>query len=102
MLNSHLFSAIPKCFNDGSIILETSGYATENNRIEVCYFTWVCEYAAPMRLMKERVVSQGYLQILGASRTVIGLVAGFGELIGYCLRLGIGYLRSNAANYSFV
>ena len=33
-----------------------------------------------------------YLAILGASGTVIGITAGFGELVGYGLRLVSGYL----------
>lgn len=39
-----------------------------------------------------RSITGPYLAILGASATVVGLVAGFGELIGYGLRLLSGFI----------
>ncbi|MGB8686232.1 MAG: hypothetical protein WCD53_02670 [Microcoleus sp.] len=39
-----------------------------------------------------RSITGYYLGVLGASATVVGLVAGLGELIGYGLRLVTGYL----------
>src|SRR5262249_46001528 len=39
-----------------------------------------------------RSITGPYLAVLGASATVVGVVAGFGELIGYVLRLVAGYL----------
>jgi len=46
-----------------------------------------------------RSITGAYLQVLGASGTVVGLVAGFGELIGHGLRLGIGYLSDQTRKY---
>ncbi|MBD2297992.1 MFS transporter [Nostoc sp. FACHB-190] len=46
-----------------------------------------------------RSITGAYLQVLGASGTVVGLVAGFGELIGYGLRLVIGYLSDQTRKY---
>ncbi|MBE9205379.1 MFS transporter [Nostoc sp. LEGE 06077] len=46
-----------------------------------------------------RSITGAYLQVLGASGTVVGLVAGFGELIGYGLRLIIGYLSDQTRKY---
>jgi predicted MFS family arabinose efflux permease len=46
-----------------------------------------------------RSITGAYLQVLGASGTVVGLVAGFGELIGYGLRLVIGYLSDQSRKY---
>ncbi|BBD57925.1 hypothetical protein NIES2109_06930 [Nostoc sp. HK-01] len=46
-----------------------------------------------------RSITGAYLQVLGASGTVVGLVAGFGELIGYGLRLAIGYLSDQTRKY---
>ncbi|WP_315863119.1 MFS transporter [Thermosynechococcus sp.] len=40
-----------------------------------------------------------YLGVLGASGTVVGLVAGLGEFIGYGLRLGIGYVSDRTRAY---
>lgn len=38
-----------------------------------------------------RSISGAFLGSLGASGTVVGLVAGGGELLAYGLRLGVGY-----------
>lgn len=40
-----------------------------------------------------------YLAMLGASATLVGLVAGTGELIGYGLRLGSAYFVSRTRHY---
>jgi len=40
-----------------------------------------------------------YLATLGASATVVGLVAGAGELIGYGLRVGSGYVVGRTGRY---
>ncbi|MEW6481551.1 MAG: MFS transporter [bacterium] len=40
-----------------------------------------------------------YLALLGASATVVGIVAGFGELVGYGLRLISGYISDKTGRY---
>ena len=40
-----------------------------------------------------------FLSILGANATTVGLVAGFGELLGYCLRLVSGYISDRTRKY---
>ena len=46
-----------------------------------------------------RSITGPYLAILGASGTVVGLVAGFGELVGYALRLVSGYISDKTGRY---
>lgn len=46
-----------------------------------------------------RSITGPYLAVLGASATVVGVVAGFGELIGYGLRLVFGYLSDRTGQY---
>jgi MFS family permease len=46
-----------------------------------------------------RSIAGPYLALLGASGTVVGLAAGFGELIGYGLRLVFGYLSDRTRRY---
>jgi MFS family permease len=46
-----------------------------------------------------RSITGAYLGSLGASGTVVGLVAGFGELIGYGLRIAIGFLSDRTRQY---
>jgi MFS family permease len=46
-----------------------------------------------------RSITGAYLGVLGASGTVVGLVAGLGELIGYGLRLLTGFLSDHTQQY---
>jgi MFS family permease len=46
-----------------------------------------------------RSITGPYLAILGASATAVGFVAGFGELIGYAVRLASGYLSDRTGRY---
>lgn len=54
---------------------------------------------ADMTYEGARSVTGPYLAILGASGTVVGIVAGFGELIGYGLRLVSGYISDRTRKY---
>lgn len=49
-----------------------------------------------------RSISGQYLAILGASGFVVGIVAGFGELIGYGFRLVSGYVSDKSGKYWLV
>lgn len=46
-----------------------------------------------------RSVSGPFLAVLGASGAVVGIVAGFGELVGYGLRLVSGYFSDRTRRY---
>ncbi|MCX7851151.1 MAG: MFS transporter [Caldilineales bacterium] len=46
-----------------------------------------------------RSIAGPYLALLGAGGTVVGVVSGFGELIGYSLRLVSGYLSDRTRRY---
>jgi MFS family permease len=46
-----------------------------------------------------RSVTGPFLAVLGASGTVVGIVAGFGEFIGYALRLASGYWADKTQRY---
>ncbi|MBF2097173.1 MAG: MFS transporter [Gloeomargaritaceae cyanobacterium C42_A2020_066] len=46
-----------------------------------------------------RSITGAYLGVLGASGAVVGLVAGLGELIGYGLRLFVGYWSDRTRQY---
>jgi MFS family permease len=54
---------------------------------------------ADMTYEGARSITGPYLAVLGASATVVGIVAGFGELIGYGLRLAAGYLSDRTGRY---
>ncbi|MDI3533830.1 MAG: hypothetical protein PWQ82_195 [Thermosediminibacterales bacterium] len=46
-----------------------------------------------------RSVTGPFLELLGASASVVGFVAGFGEFVGYGLRLLTGYFADRTARY---
>ena len=54
---------------------------------------------ADMTYEGARSITGPYLAILGASGTIVGIVAGFGELIGYGLRLVSGYVSDRTGKY---
>lgn len=46
-----------------------------------------------------RSINGPYLATLGAGATVVGIAAGFGEFIGYAVRLGSGWLSDRTGRY---
>jgi len=54
---------------------------------------------ADMTYEGARSITGPFLAILGASGAVVGFVAGFGELVGYGLRLVSGYLADRTGRY---
>jgi MFS family permease len=54
---------------------------------------------ADMTYEGARSVTGPYLAVFGASAVVVGFVAGFGELIGYGLRLVSGYISDRTGQY---
>ncbi len=46
-----------------------------------------------------RSITGPYLALLGAGAAAVGAVAGFGELVGYALRLAAGYLSDRTGRY---
>jgi hypothetical protein len=62
----------------------------------------VANLFADMTYEGARSVTGPFLGSLGASATVVGFVAGFGELIGYSFRSVSGYLADKSAKYWIV
>ena len=54
---------------------------------------------ADMTYEGARSITGPYLAVLGASGTIVGIVAGFGELVGYALRLVSGYISDRTGRY---
>jgi MFS family permease len=54
---------------------------------------------ADMTYEGARSIAGPFLQTLGASGWVVGAIAGFGELVGYALRLGSGLLADKTRRY---
>ncbi len=54
---------------------------------------------ADMTYEGARSITGPYLALLGASATAVGVLSGFGELIGYGLRLVSGYISDRTGKY---
>src|SRR5882724_4694500 len=54
---------------------------------------------ADMTYEGARSITGPYLAILGANAAVVGFVAGFGEFVGYGLRLVSGYIADRTGKY---
>jgi hypothetical protein len=54
---------------------------------------------ADMTYESARSITGPYLALLGASATVVGIVSGFGELVGYAIRLVSGYVSDRTVRY---
>jgi MFS family permease len=46
-----------------------------------------------------RSVTGPFMALLGANATIVGIVAGFGEMLGYLLRLPAGYISDRTGKY---
>src|SRR6185437_7836333 len=54
---------------------------------------------ADMTYEGARSITGPYLAILGANAAIVGFVAGFGEFVGYALRLVSGYFADRTGKY---
>jgi len=54
---------------------------------------------ADMTYEGARSITGPFLAILGASGAAVGFIAGFGELVGYGLRLVSGYISDKTGRY---
>ena len=54
---------------------------------------------ADMTYEGARSINGPYLGLLGVTATAIGIVSGVGELVGYAVRLGSGYLADLSGRY---
>jgi MFS family permease len=72
-----------------------------NNQIALRFvlLLGVVSLFADMTYEAARSITGPYLSILGASATVVGLVAGLGELIGYGLRIVSGVISDRTHRY---
>ncbi|MCL6525005.1 MAG: MFS transporter [Thermoflavifilum sp.] len=65
-------------------------------------FLGIISLFADMTYEAARGINGPYLEILGASATVVGVFTGLGELIGYGLRLLSGYISDRSHRYWLV
>ncbi len=84
--------------------METPAKTTDHNissktALRFVVMLGVVSLFADMTYEGARSINGPYLAILGASGTIVGVVSGLGELIGYSLRLVSGYFSDETRNY---
>jgi MFS family permease len=72
---------------------------SNNSALKFVLLLGVVSLFADMTYEGARSIAGPYLAVLGASGTIVGIVAGFGELVGYGLRLVSGYISDRTGRY---
>lgn len=81
-------------------ILQTlSAFKTKNTTLFFILLLGVVSLFTDMTYEAARSITGPYLALLGASGTIVGVVAGFGELVGYGLRLASGVVADRTQRY---
>ncbi len=73
--------------------------ATRSAALKFVLLIGVVSFFSDMAYEGARSITGPYLAVLGASATAVGVVAGFGELVGYGLRLVSGRLSDRTGKY---
>lgn len=71
----------------------------KNSALKLVVLLGIVSLFADITYEGARSINGQYLSMLGASATAVGIIAGFGELIGYALRLISGYLTDKTKKY---
>jgi MFS family permease len=79
--------------------LLTAATAQKASAVKFVVLIGVVSLFADMTYEGARSITGPYLAVLGASGTIVGIVAGFGELVGYGLRLVSGYISDRTGRY---
>ncbi|MFO0794948.1 MAG: MFS transporter [Candidatus Brocadiaceae bacterium] len=72
---------------------------TKTNALKFIVLLGVVSLLADVTYEGARSINGPYLAVLGASATTVGFVAGFGELVGYGLRIVSGYITDRIGKY---
>jgi len=79
--------------------LLTAATAQKASAVKFVVLIGVVSLFADMTYEGARSITGPYFAVLGASGTIVGIVAGFGELVGYGLRLVSGYISDRTGRY---
>src|SRR5581483_1222085 len=83
----------------GIIPTTTTTGISKSTALKFVLLLGVVSLFADMTYEGARSITGPYLAVLGASAAVVGIVAGFGELVGYGLRLISGYISDRTERY---
>jgi MFS family permease len=67
--------------------------------VSLIFFLGIVSLFADITYEGARSITGQYLFVLGSSSLFVGFIAGFGEFIGYFLRILFGYLADKTKNY---
>lgn len=84
--------------NNGAIPVEDRNNLRDH-ALKFIILLGIVSLLADMTYEGARSITGPYLAILGANAVIVGFVAGFGEFIGYALRLVSGYLSDKTRKY---
>lgn len=79
--------------------LNASCHISNNAAVKFVILLGVVSLFSDMTYEGARSITGPFLSVLGANATIVGIVAGFGELIGYALRLASGYWADKTHKY---
>jgi MFS family permease len=80
-------------------LISSSKKRLQNRALRFVLLIGVVSFFADFTYEGARSVTGPYLAILGASATLVGFIAGFGELLGYGLRLVSGRLSERTGEF---
>lgn len=80
-------------------ITKSKPHITKTTALKFVVLLGVVSLFADMTYEAARSITGPYLALLGASGTIVGIVAGFGELVGYALRLVSGIVADKTGKY---
>ena len=76
-----------------------NGKANSRPAIRLVILLGVVSLFADVTYEGARSITGPFLALLGANALIVGFVSGFGELIGYCIRLASGYFADRTGRY---
>src|SRR4030042_49812 len=85
--------------SDGSYTTPTSCDISKSAALKSVVFIGVVSLFSDFTYEGARSITGPFLAVLGASGTIVGIIAGFGELIGYALRPVSGYISDRTGKY---
>jgi MFS family permease len=80
-------------------LLETKQDISKKKALKFVILLSVVSLFADMTYEGARSITGPYLAVLGANAAIVGFVAGFGEFVGYALRIVSGYLADRTGKY---
>lgn len=86
----------------GPHVVSTTRTVARARALRFVVLIGVVSLFSDMTYESARSINGSFLAVLGASAAVVGIVSGLGELLGYVVRLGSGWLSGRTGRYWLV